>query len=156
MLAHPLRDVAVMRPWRTWLTVVLTLLAMSTTVEAHADEVDGSAISPRGWVRAIGLGTFSAVYATCLVVGYVGLEQDNEPLAPLMIPIVGPLVTTATTEMAPEGDALMYALSGLQVAGLLVLGLSFVGDDDASPSPELTFAPQLSPSVAGMQMGLTF
>lgn len=141
-----------------WLTVVLTLLAMSTTVEAHADEeaVDGSGIGPRGWVRAVGLGTFSSIYASCLIIGYVGLEQGNEPLAPLMIPIVGPLVTTATTEMAPEGDALMYALSGLQVTGLLMLGLSFVGDDDASPSPELTFAPQLSPSVAGMQMGLTF
>lgn len=145
-----------MSPWRTCMTFVLTLLAMSTTVEAHADEVDGSGVDPRGRFRAIGLGTFSTVYTACLVIGYVGLEQGNEPLAPLMIPIVGPVVTTATTDMGPGGDAMLYALAGLQVAGAVVFGLTFVGDDDESPSPELTFAPQLSPSAAGMQMGLTF
>lgn len=148
-----------MGSWRKGLTAGLVLVAMTTTAAARADEgplfgIDDS--STRGWFRGAGLGGASLIYASCLLAGYVSLEDGNEELAPMMIPVVGPIVTTATTDASDEGDALMYTLSSLQAAGLLVFGLSFLGDEDAPSYPELTFAPRLSPTAAGMQLGVSF
>ena len=76
-----------------------------------------------------GIGMFGLSYITSFAVGYTNLDSSDGDLAPLMLPAVGPFISIATTDMNALGTGLLVGLGGLQIAGLVLIGVGF-GDSD--------------------------
>lgn len=83
-------------------------------------------------VASAGLGIFLAGYTVPFVIGLVGVyaadsNPDALPLAALMVPVGGPLITGAIYEASTPVWTVLGVTSGVQTLGLIVtaLGLAF-------------------------------
>ena len=76
----------------------------------------------RGLVIA-GAVVFGATYGVAALVGATGLAEgeDGQPVAPLLIPVAGPIVTTFTADMQLEPVLALVGNSVVQVGGITLL-----------------------------------
>jgi hypothetical protein len=95
----------------------------------HGPVIDGTPI-----VRA-GTGIFLAAYTVPFIVGFAGAvmadsDPDMLPLAAMLIPVGGPVITGAAYEASPGVWGLLGATSGMQLIGLIVMAIGYAEDGD--------------------------